>query len=162
MRLSDIIEEFIKGMLSPSVGEIRLQRNELAEYFSCSPSQINYVLSTRFTPAHGYIIESRRGGGGFISITQIKPKTAQQLDHLLNNLIGSSIDDRQANALCKQLLRHDIINKREARLMCAATCNKVLNVSLSNGMKDEVRANILRSMLLSLVKGNQLEEENDL
>ena len=68
MRLSDAIEQFIKTMLTQEAPEVELKRNELAEYFNCAPSQINYVLATRFTPDHGYIIESRRGGGGYIRI----------------------------------------------------------------------------------------------
>ena len=72
MRLSDTIEQFIKTMLVEETQEIELKRNELAEYFNCAPSQINYVLSTRFTPDHGYIIESRRGGGGCIRIFRMK------------------------------------------------------------------------------------------
>ena len=66
MRLSDSIERFIKTLLEQEETEIELKRNELAEYFGCAPSQINYVLATRFTPDHGYVIESQRGGGGYI------------------------------------------------------------------------------------------------
>ena len=72
MRLSDAIEEFIKELWMPDEPEVELKRNELAEYFRCAPSQINYVLSTRFTPDHGYAIESRRGGGGFIRIIRVQ------------------------------------------------------------------------------------------
>ena len=71
MRLSDTIEHFIKELMTQEEPEVELRRNELAEYFSCAPSQINYVLATRFTPDNGYIIESRRGGGGYIRIVRI-------------------------------------------------------------------------------------------
>ena len=70
-RLTDVISEFIKALLDESEGELELQRNEMAEYFECAPSQINYVLATRFSINQGYYIESRRGGGGFIRITQL-------------------------------------------------------------------------------------------
>ena len=65
MRLSDTIESFIKAMIQEDTPEVELKRNELAEYFHCAPSQINYVLATRFTPDHGYVTSSQRGGGGF-------------------------------------------------------------------------------------------------
>ena len=70
-RLSDVIEEFIKSLLKESEGQLELQRNELADFFECAPSQINYVLATRFTLNHGYYIESRRGGGGYIRIVRL-------------------------------------------------------------------------------------------
>ena len=84
MRLSDAIEKFIKAMLTQDEQEIELKRNELAQYFNCAPSQINYVLATRFTPDHGYIIESRRGGGGYIRIFRMEHDTSQQLIYLLH------------------------------------------------------------------------------
>ena len=97
MRLSDTIEQFIKTMLVEETQEIELKRNELAEYFNCAPSQINYVLSTRFTPDHGYIIESRRGGGGCIRIFRMKQSTGEQLLYLIHERIGDSIDAVSAN-----------------------------------------------------------------
>ena len=83
MRLSDTIEEFIKTMMAQDEQEIELKRNELAEYFSCAPSQINYVLSTRFTPDHGYIIESRRGGGGCIRVIRLRQESENLIHYLL-------------------------------------------------------------------------------
>ena len=70
--LSDCIEDFIKTLMEDETHEIELRRNELAEHFQCAPSQINYVLATRFSVDHGYIIESRRGGGGFVRIVRIQ------------------------------------------------------------------------------------------
>ena len=84
MRLSDAIEQFIKTMLTQEAPEVELKRNELAEYFNCAPSQINYVLATRFTPDHGYIIESRRGGGGYIRIFRMAQDTSEHLLYLLH------------------------------------------------------------------------------
>jgi transcriptional regulator CtsR len=162
VRLSDMIESFIKDMMSPQEGELRLQRNELAERFSCSPSQINYVLSTRFTPAHGYLIESRRGGGGFIRIVQIEKHTGEQLDQLLNDLIGDAIDARSAQAICRQLAQREVITANEANIMCAATASVAFNIPLNNQIKDEIRACILRNMLKSVVKSNERERRNDL
>ncbi|MDO5021911.1 MAG: CtsR family transcriptional regulator [Eubacteriales bacterium] len=162
VRLSDMIESFIKDMMSPQEGELRLQRNELAEHFSCSPSQINYVLSTRFTPAHGYLIESRRGGGGFIRIVQIRTQTGEQLEQILNELIGDAIDAHSAQAICRQLANREVITKSEANIMCAATASRAFNAEANNRIKDEIRAGVLRSMLISVVKGNEQEDKNDL
>ena len=89
MRLSDSIETFIKTLLAEDEPEVELKRNELAEYFGCAPSQINYVLATRFSPDHGYLIESRRGGGGYIRIVCIVQSGAQQLMYLINERIES-------------------------------------------------------------------------
>ena len=91
MRLSDSIETFIKTLLAEDEPEVELKRNELAEYFGCAPSQINYVLATRFSPDHGYLIESRRGGGGYIRIVRIVQSGAQQLMYLINERIGDAI-----------------------------------------------------------------------
>lgn len=88
MRLSDSIESFIKQMLTDEEPEIELRRNELAEYFGCAPSQINYVLATRFSPDHGYMTESRRGGGGYIRIVRVVQDSSQQLLYLINQRIG--------------------------------------------------------------------------
>ena len=88
MRLSDTIEQFIKTMLTHDENEIELKRNELAEYFNCAPSQINYVLATRFTPDHGYLIQSRRGGGGYIRIFRMQQDTSEQLVYLLEERVG--------------------------------------------------------------------------
>ena len=87
MRLSDTIEEFIKMMMAQDEEEIELKRNELAEYFSCAPSQINYVLSTRFTPDHGYVIESRRGGGGCIRVIRLRRGSGDMINYLLSERI---------------------------------------------------------------------------
>ena len=78
MRLSDSIEQFIKDLLNEEATEVELKRNELAEYFGCAPSQINYVLATRFSPDHGYLTESRRGGGGYIRIVRAAKRSGSR------------------------------------------------------------------------------------
>ena len=94
MRLSDTIEEFIKMMMAQDEEEIELKRNELAEYFSCAPSQINYVLSTRFTPDHGYVIESRRGGGGCIRVIRLRRGSGEMINYLLSERMLQDVDSR--------------------------------------------------------------------
>lgn len=147
MRLSDSIEQFIKTMLAQEEQEIELKRNELADYFGCAPSQINYVLATRFTPDHGYIIQSRRGGGGCIRIFRMQQDTGKQLVYLLNERIGDSIDVLSASHLIQQLKEREFVTADEASLMAAAVSPQSLSLPLPEELKDALRAKILKSML---------------
>ena len=124
MRLSDSIETFIKTLLAEDEPEVELKRNELAEYFGCAPSQINYVLATRFSPDHGYLIESRRGGGGYIRIVRIVQSGAQQLMYLINERIGDAIGEEEASRLVQQLTEQKLVTAQEAALMRAAKLQK--------------------------------------
>ena len=152
MRLSDAIEQFIKTMLSQEAPEVELKRNELAEYFNCAPSQINYVLATRFTPDHGYIIESRRGGGGYIRIFRMAQDTSEQLIYLLNERVGDAIDVLSASHLVQQLLERELVTEGEAAMMNAALSPQALSLPLSAEMKDALRARILKNMLLEVAR----------
>ncbi len=152
MRLSDSIEQFIKTMLAQEEQEVELKRNELAEYFGCAPSQINYVLATRFTPDHGYIIESRRGGGGYIRIFRMQQDTGKQLVYLLNERIGDSISVLSANHLIQQLREREIVSPAEAALMAAAIAPQALSLPLPEELKDALRAKILKSMLMETAR----------
>jgi len=152
MRLSDSIEQFIKTMLAQEEQEVELKRNELAEYFGCAPSQINYVLATRFTPDHGYIIESRRGGGGYIRIFRMQQDTGKQLVYLLNERIGDSITVLSANHLIQQLREREIVSPNEAALMMAAISPQSLSLPLPEELKDALRAKILKSMLMETAR----------
>ena len=126
MRLSDSIETFIKTLLAEDEPEVELKRNELAEYFGCAPSQINYVLATRFSPDHGYLIESRRGGGGYIRIVRIVQSGAHQGGFL-----------RRDELLLRQLL------------------HKARRFLLPDSMKDAQRARIFKAMLTSIARQNR-------
>lgn len=152
MRLSDMIEEFIKEMWGQEDSQVELKRNELAEYFRCAPSQINYVLSTRFTPDHGYAIESFRGGGGFIRIIRLKEEDTEHLSYLMNERVGEAITAQEARLLCLQLARQGRINQETAELMVAATSAQALCIPIPEALKDSVRARILRSMLVQLAQ----------
>ncbi len=152
MRLSDAIEQFIKTMLTQEETEIELKRNELAEYFNCAPSQINYVLATRFTPDHGYIIESKRGGGGYIRIFRMEQDTREQLLYLLHERVGTSISALSASHLIKQLNEREIVNCNEAALMLSAVSPQALSLPITSEMKDALRAKIFKSMLLELTR----------
>ena len=156
MRLSDTIEQFIKTMLEEDAHDIELKRNELAEYFGCAPSQINYVLATRFTPDHGYVTESHRGGGGFIRIVRINSGTQEQLLYSLHQRIGETISENEAARLIVQLTERGVITCSQAKMMSYALSAQALSVPVPNQIKDSLRAKIMRNMLLAAA---QLGEE---
>lgn len=148
MKLSDLIESFIKDMFNETEGEINFQRNELANKFNCVPSQINYVINSRFTNEQGYVVESHRGGGGSIKITRISMDKPTYLMHILSS-IGPNISQSTALAFIKNFLDYDAVTKKEASMMAAAISDKVL---LESGeYKDSVRAKILKNMIASIM-----------
>lgn len=148
--LSDTIEQFIKEMMSEYEGRIELQRNELAQHFNCAPSQINYVLATRFTPDKGYIIESRRGGGGYIRVVRLKIDEADHLFRLVTTKIGDKISARSACDMISRLVDSEAITKKQGALMRAAVSDKALNIPVM--VKDNLRASILKQMLLVMLR----------
>ena len=148
MRISDVIEEFIKDLFNEEEKEtIEIQRNELAEQFNCVPSQINYVISTRFKPSQGYYVESRRGGGGHITIRKINNTKEEYIMHIINH-IGDELMASDVDILISDLLSYHLIDEKEAKLLKVATNDKVLR--LSKEIKDQVRARIFKNMLLNL------------
>ena len=147
MRMSDIIEEFIKDLLEGDDEFVEIKRNELAEHFHCVPSQINYVISTRFKPSQGYYVESKRGGGGNIKIRKINNDKSDYLMYIINN-IGKGITSNDVDILLSDFLTYNIISEKEAKLLKVATSDNVLK--LDSKIKDEVRARILKNMLLNL------------
>jgi transcriptional regulator CtsR len=154
MRISDSIEHFIKEMLGEDSPEVELKRNELAEYFGCAPSQINYVLATRFSPSQGYLTESRRGGGGYIRIVRVMETGPQKLAYLVRDRIGDSLSEEQAQRIITHLRDTGMATDGEANLMSAALGARALSVPLSPEMKAALRARMLKSMLLALANKN--------
>ncbi|MBS5586584.1 MAG: CtsR family transcriptional regulator [Clostridiales bacterium] len=136
-QLSDSIEQFIKDLMEED-RQIDLKRNELAQHFGCAPSQINYVLATRFSIDHGYVIESRRGGGGYVRIIRIQRANDESSLSVLLRRIGRSIDEDSANAIISQLLESKIVTRNEALLMRAGIAQNALAlpVSTSGGRKE--------------------------
>ena len=124
-QLSDSIERFIKDMMEDGA-QIEVRRNELAQHFGCAPSQINYVLATRFSVDHGYIIESRRGGGGYIRIVRMGVNSPETLLSALLQRIGNSIDEDSAVAIIQNLLDRRLVTLNEARIMRAAVAKNAL------------------------------------
>ncbi|MBR1711270.1 MAG: CtsR family transcriptional regulator [Clostridia bacterium] len=163
--LSDSIEEFIKSLLvdeeevetTQHQTEVELRRNELAEHFQCAPSQINYVLATRFTPEHGYLIESRRGGGGYIRIVRIGTTSREELLQSIYQRIGTSINSVEALKIIETLKTQGVVTEDEASLMVAALNPTAVPLPLQ--MKDALSAGILRSMLMSIAKRKVTKRE---
>ncbi len=149
-RLSDIIESFIKNMLIESQSsELEIQRNELAIYFNCSPSQINYVLTTRFTTNKGYYIESRRGGGGCIIIRRIEIESHEPIMDIIIEKVGESITYDGAVQIIDGLKESGIIDDRESNLMKSSVNDRTL--CGCNKDRNKIRADILKSMVMAML-----------
>ena len=155
MRLSDSIEQFIKELRNQESTEVELKRKELAEYFGCAPSQINYVLATRFSPDHGYLTESRRGGGGYIRIVRVVQSGSQRLMYLVNDRIGDSLSEEECLRLISQLKEQMIVTADEAALMASAVSTRALSVPVPDVLKDAMRAKMMKSMLMSIAARNR-------
>lgn len=149
MRISDMIEDFIKEMFTDDEDLIEIQRNDLAQHFNCVPSQINYVISTRFKPSQGYYVESKRGGGGHITIKKINVTKSNYLMHAINS-IEDKITSQEVDIFISNFLSEGIISKTEAKLLKVATSDNVLNISPE--IRDKLRANIFKNMLINLVE----------
>lgn len=149
MNLSNTIAQLILDMLSDS-GEAEIQRNTLAENLGCVPSQINYVISSRFTPERGYTVESRRGGGGYIRITKISCERPTLLMHVVNS-IGDTLDEDTCRAHVRNLLHQKLLEPNEARLLLAAG-NEVCYRQLPAPIRGRVRATVIKQMLVSLMQ----------
>ena len=155
MRLSDSIENFIKELMNEESSEVELKRNELAQYFKCAPSQINYVLATRFSPDHGYLTESRRGGGGYIRIVRIVESSGQRLMYLINERIGDSLDEEECMRLISQLKEQRIVTAEEASLMASAVNSRALGIPVPDAVKGALRARMMKSMLMTIAARNR-------
>ncbi len=149
--ISDVIEQYLKGILERSPDQmIEIQRNELAQQFNCVPSQINYVISTRFTVEKGYIVQSKRGGGGYIRIQKVNLPPKSSLHRHLLQSIGDEIDQQSAEGMLFQLEEGEIISKRESNLIRAAISREVLNVGLP--YRDQIRARMMKAIFTALLK----------
>lgn len=147
-KLSDLIEDFIQRLIDVEGTQIVIQRNELANKFNCAPSQINYVLSTRFTLERGYQIESRRGGGGYITIFRVK-NTNHQLKELLLTKISNSITFNNALNIIKNLLDKGYISEREYIIIKTTICDRSLSANALD--KNALRANLLKNILFVIL-----------
>ncbi len=148
MAISDMIAGFISEILEETDGGIaELQRSELANRFGCVPSQVNYVISTRFSPEHGYVVESRRGGGGYIRIRRVSTDPELLVMHTVN-AIGDSVDLKSSEALLSNLVFSGLLSKTGAKLMLTAIGDNALR-PLDPLKRDILRASILKQMLIN-------------
>ena len=147
--LTDAIAKMIEEMLNEGNGILELQRNEMALRLGCVPSQISYVISSRFTPERGYVIESRRGGGGCIRIVR---KQMGRNDYLMHFFcaIGDRIDEQEALAYLKNLVGNEYISSREFAL-CAAALSQASLAALPPQVRSVTRADILKQLILTLM-----------
>jgi transcriptional regulator CtsR len=145
--MSDIIAQFILSGLEQSGGSVELSRGTLAERFGCVPSQINYVLTTRFTPEHGYIIETKRGGGGYIRIMRVRVSPRDLIMHTIN-AVGNSLDPASTAALLQNL--HEALGDPLTDVIGAACSDRALR-AVEPGKRDEARASIFKQCLLHVL-----------
>ena len=149
MLISDYIASIIEEMLNDGGGKTEVKRNDLAAKIGCVPSQINYVITSRFTPEKGYIIESRRGGGGYIRIVRAQMTRSEYLMHFFH-AIGDELDEYTAVAYTANLLDRGVVDEREAAIIKAAICNASLD-RISPGERNRVRADIMRHIIMTLM-----------
>lgn len=147
MRISDSVANYILDLLNEADGTAEIQRNELANYLGCVPSQINYVLTSRFTPEQGYLVESRRGGGGYIRITRMRLSKSDMIMHIVNG-VGDSLDAATARAMTSNLLQNGMVDATAAWLLQAA-CSEHALAAVPKEIRDTVRASIYKNMLLA-------------
>ena len=149
MRITDVIAQYILEQMEEAGGIAEIQRNELAGSIGCVPSQINYVITSRFTPEKGYMTESRRGGGGFIRIIRVKMTKNEYLMHFFH-AIGDSVDEREARAYVKNLFDHGILSEREAGIVVQAVSEAALGKCPAE-IRNGVRADVLRRIIMMLL-----------
>lgn len=148
MRMSDLVAQHILEMLDEQNGNAEIRRNELASDLGCVPSQINYVITSRFTPEQGYIVESRRGGGGYIRITRVKMDKSTAIMHIVNS-IGNKLDKATAEIMIKNMYNQSIIDLTTAKLLAAAMSERIFT-DVPQSYRDAFRARIFKNMLITL------------
>lgn len=139
--VSDIIERYLKEILADSE-EVEIRRSEIADQFDVVPSQINYVIKTRFTIQNGYLVESKRGGGGYIRIEKVKLLDDIDVLDSLIRVIGDSINERDAISILSSLYEDAVLSKREANLLAATIAKSTLNIG-DRKLEDQIRAKII-------------------
>ncbi|MBR2616563.1 MAG: CtsR family transcriptional regulator [Clostridia bacterium] len=149
MILSQRIARLLEEMLEEAGGEVSIVRNELAERMGCVPSQINYVITSRFTPERGYLVESRRGGGGFVRIRKV-PMGENEVLMRFYHAVGTEIDFESARLFLTEMIAHGILLEREAKLLLCALSDRALSEICRDG-RDRVRARILQTAILEIL-----------
>lgn len=148
MKISDLIADFIGEMLSDGGGVAELQRKTLANQFSCVPSQINYVIETRFTPENGYLVESQRGGGGYIRIIRLMDDKKRTLVEAARG-IGGRLKQNEAARMTRTLVNANLLTPTEGRLLLCA-CSDGAFAEASEDLRDRLRAAVFRCAILGV------------
>ena len=150
MLMSDLIANQILELLEKSSeGTAEIQRNTLAETIGCVPSQINYVISSRFTPERGYIVESKRGGGGYIRITEVRTGASSALMHIINS-IGDALDATTGKVITENLVYREYLPSASAKLILAAISDSALR-QVRPEDRDRLRASLFKQMLMTQI-----------
>ena len=145
--MSDLIESYLKNVLL-SNETVEIRRSEIADQSNCVPSQMNYVINTRFTIQQGYVVESKRGGGGYIRIMKVNLVDEMDVLNTLGDLIPPQLSVREANHLLQNLYENELISKREAQMMALMMEKDTFPVSVKNG--DEIRSNMMKKLIDNL------------
>ncbi len=148
MGITDLVAEYILNMLKEEDGIIEIQRNELANTLGCVPSQINYVITSRFTPEQGYIVESKRGGGGYIRITRPYMSKSATIMHIINS-IGDSLDIASVSAILNNMVYSKVLSTNEAYIVSHVVSERTL-IDVPKILRNTVRASIFKNILLAM------------
>lgn len=148
MGISDNVAEYILKLLKEENGIAEIQRNELASSIGCVPSQINYVITSRFTPEQGYIVESRRGGGGYIRITRRHVSGSNVVMHIINST-GDALDVATGRAMLKNMIYNQVITPKEGKILASAISEQTLS-PVPKEVRDYTRAAIFKNILLAM------------
>lgn len=145
--MSDLIENYLKKVLHKNE-TVEIRRSEIADQFNCVPSQINYVINTRFTIQQGYVVESKRGGGGYIRIMKVNLVDEMDILNELGNLIPEELSEREGNHLLQNLYENELISKREAQMMSLMMEKDTFPSDVKNAA--EIRSNMMKKLIDNL------------
>ena len=148
MAISDIIENYIKELLTND-NEVIIKRNDLANYFNCVPSQINYVIATRFIPELGFYVESRRGGGGYIKISKVNISKSDYISSIMGK-IGHNLSQSVIDIYLNDFIRYNVLDLKTVKLIKAAVSDKSLS-NVDRITRDSVRADIFKNIIINLL-----------
>lgn len=147
--ISDIIEHYLKRILEESsTGVIEIKRSEIADTFQCVPSQINYVIQTRFTIEKGYLVESKRGGGGYIRIRKVHFQSDKEIFEDLLEKVGDAIPQLTAEHIISRLVDEKLMTQREALMMKHLVSRETIQLPIP--LRDQIRARMIRMMITIL------------
>ena len=148
MKLSDLIEEYIKGIIEDN-DMVELNRSDLATKFNCVPSQINYVIATRFIPELGFYVESRRGGGGYIRIIKTDLSKSENISDIIDK-IGNKLSQSVVDVYLREFISYNILDEKTANLIKIAVSDKSL-AKVDKLNRDSVRADIFKCLIVNLI-----------